>query len=47
MSLLLLWVFQLKVSVCVVNFPFSILPYTNEQRVDICIDRILRDEQTK
>jgi len=44
MSLLLLWVFQLKLSYCVNNIDFNLFPITHEQKIDYCIKILLKEE---
>ena len=45
MSLILLWLFQLKVANCVINFPYNILPWTLEQKQNFCIEQELKKER--
>jgi len=43
MSLLLLWLFKLKVHNCLNSI--NLIPYTEEQKMEICIERILKEER--
>jgi len=45
MGIILLWLFNLKVSVCVTKFPYTVLPFTHDEKVEICIAKILREER--
>lgn len=45
MGMIFLWVFNLKVSVCISNFPYTFLPFTYEEKKEICIAKILDKER--
>jgi len=42
MGIILFWIFQLKISNCFNNI--NLVPFSNEERINLCIDRILREE---
>jgi len=43
MSLMLLWLFQLRVHVCTQQF--TLMPMSHEQKVEICIAQVLKEER--
>jgi len=43
MGLILFWLFNLKIQVCTQQV--TLIPYTQEQKVEICLKQILKDEE--
>ena len=43
MSLVLLWLFQLRVNNCLNSL--NLIPFSPEQKMEICIERILKEER--
>jgi hypothetical protein len=37
--------FNLQVSNCVANFPFTLFPFTNEEKKELCIEIVLDAER--